>query len=363
MRRRGPESGAPQAEVRLARSDEYAEIGRVTLSAWEPGRRVDDPDWREFAQPILDVAGRAKVADVFVAVADGRIAGSVTLELTERIPDHHASPPLEPGEAHVRVLGVAPQFHRRGIATRLMEQCVIAAERAGKRLLTVNTSTENRVAQSLYLSLGFTRRADVVRGGRRVASFVLPLDPREHAGRQPLIRRAGIDDATFIRAISAYAARWREQGAVDTEPVMTDDHVARYVEGWGRPGDMGVVAEIDGKGIGASWIRLFDRERPGYGFIAESIPELSIAVLPAWRGRGTGSSLLRGLLVDARTAGFAAVSLSVELDNPARRLYRDLGFERVEQHQGSWTMRLDLGPPLPPRTTDAGAPRRPTSMT
>ena len=227
---------------------------------------------------------------------------------------------------------------------RLMEQCVVASRRAGKSHLTVNTSLENAVAQSLYLSLGFTRRADVERGGGRIASFELRIDPREPDDRQPLIRMAGIDDATFIRAVSAYAARWREQGAVDVEVVVTDDHVARYVEGWGRPGDVGIDAEIAGKGIGAAWIRRFDRDRPGYGFIAEDVPELSIAVLPAWRGRGVGSSLLRAVILEARRAGFEAVSLSVEPDNPARRLYRDVGFERIDRGRGSWTMRLDLGP-------------------
>jgi hypothetical protein len=42
-------------------------------------------------------------------------------------------------------------------------------------------------------------------------------------------------------------------------------------------------------------------------------------------------------------AGYRAVSLSVERDNPSRRIYERAGFERVAERGGSWTMvaRLD----------------------
>ena len=165
----------PNVEVRLARPDEYEEIGRVTLSAWRPWTSRDDPAWRRFAEPVADVGARAKVAQVFVALDEGRIAGSVTLELRERIPDHQGSAPLEPGEAHIRLLGVAAAFRRRGIARRLVEQCILAARRAGKTCLTVDTAFDNHAARSLYVAVGFTRQSDVVRRGRSVASFVLPL--------------------------------------------------------------------------------------------------------------------------------------------------------------------------------------------
>jgi ribosomal protein S18 acetylase RimI-like enzyme len=40
------------------------------------------------------------------------------------------------------------------------------------------------------------------------------------------------------------------------------------------------------------WSRCFTRDEPGYGFIDESIPELSIAVATDARGRGIGTALL-----------------------------------------------------------------------
>jgi ribosomal protein S18 acetylase RimI-like enzyme len=119
-------------EVGLARPREYRQIGQVTLSAWQPRTSEEDPDWKRFTDPIADVAARAGVAQVFVALVDGRIAGSVTLELTQRIPDDHNSAPLGPDEAHVRMLGVGPEFRRQGVAKMLMQRCIVAARDAGK---------------------------------------------------------------------------------------------------------------------------------------------------------------------------------------------------------------------------------------
>ena len=104
--------------------------------------------------------------------------------------------------------------------------------------------------------------------------------------------------------------------------------VARYLEDWGRPGDAAVVAvPSDGACLGAAWSRLFPASAPGYGFVAEDIPELGIGVSPQSRGRGIGGAMLEELKVTARAQGYAALSLSVNRGNPARRLYERHGFE------------------------------------
>ena len=71
------------------------------------------------------------------------------------------------------------------------------------------------------------------------------------------------------------------------------------------------------------------------------IPELAVALLPPYRGRGIGTQLLRAMLDELRGRGFAAVSLSVQRANPAVRLYRRLGFRVVETSAGEYVMRCD----------------------
>ena len=114
--------------------------------------------------------------------------------------------------------------------------------------------------------------------------------------------------------------------------------------GWPRPGDLGVVAEIDAP-VGAAWWRYLAAGEPGYGFVDERIPEISIGVVGKARGAGTGSLLLAALIECARERAVPALSLSVEPDNPAARLYRRLGFVEVGGVGGAVTMVLTLSSP------------------
>jgi ribosomal protein S18 acetylase RimI-like enzyme len=133
-----------------------------------------------------------------------------------------------------------------------------------------------------------------------------------------------------------HAYYWRER-AVPQDPL--EGSVQRYVMNFGRPGDAAVIALDDtGSEVGAAWYRLFKASEPGYGFVDEHTPELSIAVVPSRRGKGFGDELLEALLAQARRDGFTQVSLSVEPDNPALRLYERHGFTKVGESGGSSTM-------------------------
>lgn len=116
-----------------------------------------------------------------------------------------------------------------------------------------------------------------------------------------------------------------------------------YVEGWPRADDVGLVAEdSNGLAVGATWLRFFTREDPGYGFIADGIPEVTLGVVADRRGEGIGTLLLAELEADARRRGIAVLALSVEPANPARRLYERRGYRHVGGTGGAHTMRLDL---------------------
>lgn len=109
--------------------------------------------------------------------------------------------------------------------------------------------------------------------------------------------------------------------------------LVKYLEGWGRPGDAGVVArDSDGACVGAAWYRLFGGADRGDGVRAvRDVPELAIAVEPAHRGRGVGGELLASLARTAKDGGYAWLMLSVDPANArALRLYERVGFVYVD---------------------------------
>jgi ribosomal protein S18 acetylase RimI-like enzyme len=120
-----------------------------------------------------------------------------------------------------------------------------------------------------------------------------------------------------------------------SKAILGEPDIAHYAENWGQENDVGFKALEAGVIAGAAWLRLIQ----GFGFIAEDIPELTIAVLPDYRGRGIGTALLTRL-IDTAAQSFQGISLSVVGENPAMNLYRRLGFEIVRPDGASFTMVL-----------------------
>ena len=147
-----------------------------------------------------------------------------------------------------------------------------------------------------------------------------------------MIRQAGPQDVRFLRDMLKHAYHWR----LNADP---DLPVARYVNNWGRPGDAGIIAWENGP-IGAAWYRIFKEREPGFGFVDERTPELTIAVVPSRRGSGLGGQLLEALLERARRDGHATISLSAE--QGLTGLYERYGFRPVEERDGTVTMKADL---------------------
>lgn len=108
-----------------------------------------------------------------------------------------------------------------------------------------------------------------------------------------------------------------------------------YIEDFGlRPGDLCLCAEADGRVVGAPWTRLMR----GFGYLDDETPELAMAVLKPWRGQGIGSALLCALTARLPKNGFRTLSLSVQKNNPALRLYRRAGFCVVRENDEELVM-------------------------
>jgi ribosomal protein S18 acetylase RimI-like enzyme len=164
-------------EIRPVDPMEYAEAGRATARAY--GRFPPEgasPD-ADYLGRVADVATRARHGLVLGAFEDGRPVGTVTLEIDGRIPGGHPRPPLDPDQAHVRMLGVDPRSQGHGVGRALMDASVAAARGAGKGRLTLETTEAMVVARRLYESMGFRRGEDLVfDDGFRLKTYELTLD-------------------------------------------------------------------------------------------------------------------------------------------------------------------------------------------
>lgn len=146
------------------------------------------------------------------------------------------------------------------------------------------------------------------------------------------LRRAVKEDAAFL-ADMLFEALFVPPGEPPFErSVLTDPMIARYITGFpSGTQDLGIVAMIDGQPVGAVWSRLFAPDSPGYAWVDDETPELSIAILPTHQGSGIGTALLTALLAALAENGVERTSLSVDGRSRAFDLYTRLGFEQVGQ--------------------------------
>lgn len=158
------------------------------------------------------------------------------------------------------------------------------------------------------------------------------------------IRVAGREDEAFLRDMlyeSLYVPEGEEPFSRD---VLEEPFMKKYVEDWGRAGDLGYIAENSaGKPIGSIHIRYFDEGNKGFGYVRDDIPEMGMALLPESRGQGIGTALMKSLFRGMKERAIQKVSLSVAPENAAAmKLYERFGFREVGVSGTSITMVADV---------------------
>jgi len=158
------------------------------------------------------------------------------------------------------------------------------------------------------------------------------------------IRPLTEEDEAFLWEMLYHALYVPAGQAPFPREMVNEPEISKYVLRWGKEGDQGFVAvdRSTSDPVGAAWFRVFTAENKGYGYVDDETPELSMAVLPGYRGQGIGSDLLRHLIAAAQRQ-YPALSLSVSSENPAVRLYQRLGFEIIGPGGSSSTMKKALG--------------------
>lgn len=101
--------------------------------------------------------------------------------------------------------------------------------------------------------------------------------------------------------------------------IIKDEALQIYVKDFGKQkDDICFVAEVDGRVVGAAWLRIID----DYGHIDDDTTSLSISVYKEYRNLGIGKSLIKTTLDELKKRGYEKTSLSVQKANYASNIYK-----------------------------------------
>ena len=108
-----------------------------------------------------------------------------------------------------------------------------------------------------------------------------------------------------------------------------------YVADFGtKENDIGLVAEIDHKIVGAVWVRVMN----DYGHIDNDTPSFAISLYKEYRKLGIGTALMKEMLRILKDRGYKQSSLSVQKANYAVRMYQKTGFEIIDENEEEYIM-------------------------
>lgn len=121
--------------------------------------------------------------------------------------------------------------------------------------------------------------------------------------------------------------------------IINSPELQEYIFEFGkRKHDKALVAETQGKIVGAIWVRIMN----DYGHIDNDTPSLAMSVSKEYRGLRIGSSLLKELLSALKSAGYLKISLSVQKANYAVKMYKQAGFTVVDENSEEYIMVVNL---------------------
>ena len=143
-----------------------------------------------------------------------------------------------------------------------------------------------------------------------------------------LIRQIRQDETPLLNHFLYEAIFIPEGVAAPPQSIIENDDLQVYVRNFGHePDDRCLVAECDGRIVGAVWTRIMH----DYGHISDDTPSLAISLYKEYRNQGIGTELLERMIALLRNDGYSQVSLSVQKANYAVGMYQKAGFKVLQE--------------------------------
>ena len=150
-----PDPARALPDIRRVREHELEEVAALFGPALAPYRGVG-ADWivDAYLAELVDVRPRYDVGEVYVAVAEERIVGSIAF-YPDVVLEGWSNLPA--GWAGFRALAVHPDARGSGVGRSLVELCLVRARELGTPALGIHTIALLADAVRLYETLGFAR--------------------------------------------------------------------------------------------------------------------------------------------------------------------------------------------------------------
>ena len=121
--------------------------------------------------------------------------------------------------------------------------------------------------------------------------------------------------------------------------IIEQPELKLYYDGFGiGEADFCIVADDEGKVIGAVWTRIMN----DYGHVDEETPSFAISLYKEYRGQGIGTKLMKEMLYLLKEKGYKRASLAVQKANYAVKMYENVGFKAVDENDEEYIMVCEL---------------------
>lgn len=117
--------------------------------------------------------------------------------------------------------------------------------------------------------------------------------------------------------------------------IINQPELQVYISDFGKhTGDYCLVAESDKKIVGAVWVRIMN----DYGHVDNETPSFAISLYSDYRNRGIGTALMKSMLDLLQAENYKQASLAVQKANYAVKMYKNVGFEIVNENEEEYIM-------------------------
>lgn len=121
--------------------------------------------------------------------------------------------------------------------------------------------------------------------------------------------------------------------------IIKNEELQVYTKNFGLlKDDNCLVAEVNDKVVGACWTRIMN----DYGHIDNETPSFAISLYEEYRGMGIGTKLMKEMLKLLKEKGYSKASLSVQKNNYAVKMYKNIGFKVVRENEEEYIMLCNL---------------------